>query len=129
LAIPQLYSLEEMRTANGDSFSDADYIHYVLKEIPIGAGWLSALVRFLCPAFEQIEDKLLLTPTGGPAKYRQYRREGKSPSEAQYWANLTEVSGIFENLNAERAINFASGIVAGGSQGQIVRVFPTCVQN
>lgn len=96
----KLFSLEEMRAANGGSFSDVDYIHYVLTESRIGIDLVGALVRFLRPEFERIEQKFLVKATGAPERYRAYRREGKSPSEAQYWANLTEISTLFGDINA-----------------------------
>jgi hypothetical protein len=101
---------EEMRAANGNHFSDTDYIHYILKQSPIGPDLLGALVRFFHPEFEQIEGKFLLIPTNAPEKYREYRRQGQSPSEAQYWANLTEISGVFEDFNDEQVTNLADAI-------------------
>lgn len=100
-----------MRAANGGRFSDTDYIYYALKESPVGSDLLGALFRFLCPTFEQVEGRSLLISTGAPEKYREYRREGKSPSEAQYWANLTEISGVFEDFGADQANRFADVVV------------------
>ncbi len=71
---------------------------------------LGALVRLFRPEFEQIDGRFLLIPTGAPEKYPEYRRQGKSPSEAQYWANLTEISGVFEGFNTNQVTYLADEV-------------------
>jgi hypothetical protein len=106
------YSLAEMRAANGGRFSDTDYIHYVLNQFPVGPDLIGSLFRFINPEFEEIEGRLLLVMTGSPERYRKYRSEGKSPSDAQYWANLTEISGLFGEMDYSTA-RMIAGLVAG----------------
>jgi hypothetical protein len=96
-----------MRALNGAQFSDADYIHFVIGRCSLGPDFIQALVRLLNPELAQIEGRFLVVAVGAPGRYQAYRSQGQSPPEAQYWANLTEISGLFANVGPELAQEIA----------------------
>jgi hypothetical protein len=93
-------SFSEMQKANGvEEFKSSDYIFYVLRELNIANDFVSAFVELLMPTIVREDGLALIETVGAVEKYRKYRSEGHSPERAQYWANLTLISGVFEAVD------------------------------
>jgi hypothetical protein len=86
----------EMQNANGvEEFKSSDYIFYVLRELNVANDFVNAFTELLMPIIVKEDGLALIETVGAVEKYRKYRREGQSPERAQYWANLTLISGLF----------------------------------
>jgi hypothetical protein len=93
-------SFAEMQKASGvEGFSSSDYIFYVLRELNVASDFMRAFVELLTPTIVKEDGLALIETVGAVEKYRKYRREGQSPERAQYWANLTLISGVFEAVD------------------------------
>jgi hypothetical protein len=106
-----------MREASGDGFTSADYVFYVLQSMEVAPDFLTALVDLLAPEIEEIEGRALVKAIGAVSLYRKYRGEGQSPLKAQYWANLTDISGLFEKAD-ERQVRVLATAIAYGWNSQ-----------
>ncbi len=90
----EMSSFEEMKKLNSN-FSIADYIYYVATKSEAPSDCFIALFELLSPATETVDGRVLVTSIGAVQKYREHRNSGKTCQEAQYWANLLELTGLF----------------------------------
>jgi hypothetical protein len=97
-------SLAEMQSSAG--FAAVDYLHYVFSTEGVAPDALTALLDFLSPQFAFSDGRALVTSVGAERRYGAYRLR-QSPEEAQYWANLTEISGVFERMRLPDVLAFA----------------------
>lgn len=98
-----IFSFEQMRASNAETFSEADYLHYLISSLAAGKDLVLVLSRLLAPDFVEVEGRILVTAIGAPEKYRGLRAQNRMPDEAQFWANLTEVSSLFGDTEFEQA--------------------------
>lgn len=96
--IERIASFQEMLRLNTDkNFSPLEYIFYVVRVGNPTNDFLVALAEILRPAFVEIEGRILVPSVGAVEKYQKLRQEGHLPEKAQYWANLTLITELFEN--------------------------------
>jgi hypothetical protein len=113
-------------------FNALDYLFYAFSENPLPIDLAEALVKFLVPRFVVREEKALVAEVGAAERYTALRKQGKDCNQAQYWANLTEISGLFgAEVASERELGLANSICrlwqvaladAGLNHGQQARV-------
>jgi hypothetical protein len=65
---------------------------------------VSAISKLMLPTFDVIDGLALVNEVDAPKIYRKRRSEGISPGKSQMWANMLEVTEIFdlEYKDAER---------------------------
>lgn len=104
-------SFREMLNLNGDAFSAADYVHFVISETKLRPDFILCLLKVCYPKLSRIDEVILVESVGGCARYRKFRAEGMPASAAQYWSNLLELRSLLD-ITYDQAVEVGHIVVS-----------------
>lgn len=101
----KLFTLENFKNCNPDKdFNAFDYIHAIFKLAKLPNDLVCCLFKLLLPNFLLIDNEVFIEETYSEKYHQELLHEGK---EAGYWVNLLELTGIFEDIDTEMALDIA----------------------
>ena len=116
----EIFTLSDFLAANpGKKLGVSDYLHAVFKIGALPIDVLLSFVRFFWPAFDVVDGRIYLSESFDSAKKSEYLADGKDLNEVQLWLNLTEITGIFEDIELGDAQKIAT-IIAQIWNGKIL---------
>lgn len=93
------WSFSEFAAANNGSVSGLDYVHAVYRTHRLHGDFLVQMAELLCPNFLEIDGLAFLSAQFRDEDYEKLLTDGHSRSGAQFWLNLLEISGIFDETD------------------------------
>ncbi len=91
----------------GSHVSGFDYLHIVYKSQELSGDFILWFARLFCPDFKIVDDAIFISELFNNERYRDLLRHGHSSSQAQFWLNLLEITGLFDHLSTEQALEIA----------------------
>jgi len=105
----ELFNLADYLAANpGKKLGVTDYLHAVFKMGALPNDVLLSFVKFFWPALDVVDGRIYLSESFDSVKYSEYLANGRGLDEVQLWLNLTEITGIFEDVDIDDALEIAS---------------------
>jgi len=102
------FNFESFRDANlGRHVSGFDYVHTIYKAQTLSDDFVLWFARLMWPDFKKVDDNIYVVELFDAARYQQLLNNGRSKNQAQFWMNLLEITGLFDELSNESALAFA----------------------
>jgi len=106
-----LFYLKDFLIANKHkNLSEVDYIHAIFKLAELPTDLLFCFLKLLAPDFKVVNGLVFLSESFIREDFDAFISLGKDASEIQLWLNLIEITGIFENLNEDDALQVGNSI-------------------
>lgn len=98
-------------SANSDHYvSGFDYLQIVYKANSLHADFIYWFAKLFWPDFKTIDGKVFLQELFDQEYYKELTEEKGNNIDIQYWMNLIEITGLFDDLPVERAIEMSESI-------------------
>lgn len=94
-------------------FNGYDYLSLMSKSLPVPGDFIVWMSRLFCPDFAIHDGRIFLAEIFSEIRYDEFREQGHSAGEAQFWVNLIELTGIFESISKKQACQLADCLVDG----------------
>lgn len=108
----KLFSFEAFRSANPKKrLGGYDYLQTISAAAALPADFIVWFSRLFSPRFILVDGTVFIDSLFEAQRYEELRRNGKSLEEAQFWMNLLEVTGLFDQLTVSQAERLAETIV------------------
>ncbi len=101
------FSFSSFMAANNHKVSGFDYLCIVAKNHAIHADFLSWMGRLFYPEFKLLNNAIYVAALFDEARFQEL----SDNEHAQFWMNLLEITGMFEALSYNEAIEFAKSLV------------------
>lgn len=105
------YGFDEFLESNrGSSVSGYDFLHavYISKDIP--EDFLIWFARLMWPDFMEVDGKIYVSDLFDAERYQGLIKEGRTESQSQFWMNLLEITGLFNEISDVQAKYLAQRI-------------------
>lgn len=92
--------------------SSFDYLHAIYKSHGLPDDFIIYIAKLFCPEFRVIGGLVFISELFDSKRYKSLLKEGRSAGEAQFWMNLIEITGLFDELSTEDAMSVAESLAA-----------------
>lgn len=99
-----------LQVNSGRNVSGLDYVRSVYKSIDVPNDFLIWFSRVFLPDFEVHDNRAFVRFLYDEERYLDYCHSSGGES-AQYWSNLLEVTGVFDEVSTEDALELANRVV------------------
>ena len=89
-----------------------DYIRSIYKALDVPADFVLWFARLFWPRTLVVDGKAFVVDLFDKERYESFRQSGHSLSSAQFWTNLLEVTGLFDDLPESKALEVAESLAA-----------------
>lgn len=104
----QLFSFTDFKKANNDpATSGIDYVQAVYATTPLHFDFLLHYAQLMSPVIEIVDDRAFIGELFDANRYLDLIKTTQDMDRTQYWMNLLEITGLFDNLTTEQAIALA----------------------
>ncbi|MEE4100778.1 hypothetical protein [Pseudomonas viridiflava] len=90
--------------------SGFDYIHAVHHTQRLSADFALCMAKLYWPEFVRVDGWIFVKETFDEAYYLSLLESDNSPAKNQFWMNLLEVTGLFENLSMPQSTVVANAL-------------------
>lgn len=104
----------------GQHVTGFDYLHTLYKSHGLAADFVLYFTKLFWPDFKVIDGLVYLSEMFEPERYRSLLDEGRKSTEAQYWMNLLEITGLFDELPTDDAMFIAEALAASWNSKMII---------
>lgn len=87
-----------------------DYLRAIYKTAALPTDFVCWLARLFLPTFVVVEGQIFVSELFDKKAYQRLLQAGQSRSSAQFWTNLLEVTGLFDELSVDEALRFADAL-------------------
>ncbi len=106
-------SYEEFLIANlPNHVKGFDYVRSIYKALKIPADFIFWFSRLFCPNLIQIGASFFVEDLFDEAIYKSLQTAGHNDASIQYWMNLLEITGLFDELSEQQTLEVAKNIAA-----------------
>lgn len=91
----------------GKEVSGFDYLHAVYKSQGITNDFILWFAKLFSPDFRTVDDTVFITELFDLERYRGLLQDGNTIMQAQFWMNLLEITGLFDELSTDEAMFIA----------------------
>ncbi|WP_174968248.1 hypothetical protein [Burkholderia lata] len=95
------------------SFSGLDYVHVVYKDRGLVYDFLFHFGKLFLPDFKVVDGAIFVSELFRDEEYKRLLSDGKASHEIQFWINLLEITGMFDDIDTDQAAELAKLIVDG----------------
>ena len=106
----EVFSYSEFKKANEQRVSILDYLHAVFVSSSLRPDVAYSFQCIFHPTFVEIDGGLYLKELFDESKYQEYQAQKMPQNEIQLWMNLIEITGVFDGISIERALDFAESL-------------------
>jgi hypothetical protein len=117
------WKYKDFVAANNGRFTALDFIHAVSSKIDLPYDFVMCIGGLISPDMVLFDGVVVASNWFDEEKYRERRRTGMAPGQAQAWSNLVEITDIFNGISFESAKELA-GFLARTWDGVIEYKFP-----
>ncbi|WJN58224.1 hypothetical protein [Pseudomonas sp. SO81] len=105
------FDFASFRAANKDrNVSGIDYLHAIYTSQDLPADFVLWFSKLFKPDFKLLGGMAFVAELFDEARYQGLLGNGQRPDQAQYWSNLLEITGLFDNLTVDQAYPLAERI-------------------
>ena len=105
------FDFASFRATNKErNVSGLDYLHAIYKSQDLPADFALWFSKLFKPDFKILGGMAFVAELFDEARYQELLGNGQRPDQAQYWLNLLEITGLFDNLTFEQASTLAERI-------------------
>ena len=90
--------------------SGFDYIHAIHHTQRLPADFALCMAKLYWPEFVRVDGWIFVKETFDEAYYLSLLESDNSPAKNQFWMNLLEVTGLFENLSMPQSTVVANAL-------------------
>lgn len=94
----------------GRMVSGFDYLHAVYKSQGLAVDFILWFARLFWPDFKTVDGMIFVSELFSAERYQELLGNGHSPTQAQFWMNLLEITGLFDDLPADEALGIAESL-------------------
>ncbi|GAB6262869.1 hypothetical protein [Photobacterium sp. R1] len=91
----------------GRNVSGFDYLHAAYKSQELAADFILWFARLFCPDFKTVDGAVFISELFDTERYQELLSNGHSSTQAQFWLNLLEITGLFDDLSIDQAMEIA----------------------
>ncbi|KVM89225.1 hypothetical protein [Burkholderia stagnalis] len=95
------------------SVSGFDYVHTVYKAHGLVYDFIFQFAKLFFPDFKVVGGGVFVSELFSDEEYRNLLSKGKAIHEIQFWMNLLEITGMFDDICSDQAAEIAKLIVDG----------------
>ena len=99
-----------MAANSSDTMNSANYLAYIYQAAELPFDFAAHYFHLVNPEFVVLEGKLLIPAIGAVDRFAAMRDKGRSPAEAQYWANLFFTSDFMGADTRSKALSLAVSV-------------------
>ena len=108
MANNESYSYERFEHMNSPKrVSEIDYVQSLYKSMKIPDDLVLRFFRIAWPNFVLLDNRVFVADIFDRQRYEELRNSGHSESSAQFWMNLLEITGVFDEMQSQQAIEIA----------------------
>ena len=85
-------------------------MHTIYKAHGLAVDFILYFAKLFWPDFKVLDGLVYLSELFEPERYRNLLGEGRNSTEVQYWMNLLEVTGLFDELSTGDAMFIAEAL-------------------
>lgn len=113
MTIKSAYTFSEFRAANSSkALSALDYVRSIYKSHELPPDFIVCYSRLYRPEIRLEGDRVFIADLFDQSRYEEILASGADSAAAQYWINLFEITGLFDELNQVQAVTVAKDIAA-----------------
>ena len=94
----------------GKDVSGIDYLHAVYKSYGLDADFVLYIANLFWPKFKAIDNIIFIEELFDTMRYHDFITDELNAKEIQYWINLLEITGLFDDLSTNQAKVVADAI-------------------
>lgn len=95
----------------GRGVSGFDYLHMVYKCQGLPPDFILWFAKLFWPDFKIVDGMAFISELFDVDRYKGLLNNGRSNAEAQFWMNLLEITGLFDDLSCDQAMVFGESLV------------------
>lgn len=95
------------------SVSGLDYVHTVYKAHGLVYDFVFHFAKLFFPDFRVVGGGVFVSELFSDEEYGDLLSKGKAIHEIQFWINLLEITGMFDDIDVDQAAELAKLIVDG----------------
>lgn len=107
---------------DGRVVTGVDYLRAIYVSHSLESDFIVWFARFFWPSFKLFDGKVFVEELFDFELYQGHLRRSKSLEKAQFWMNLLEITGVFDELSPEQAMEVAL-IVSESWNSKILKEF------
>lgn len=105
------FDFESFQSANeGRNVSGFDYLHAIYKTQKLSSDFILWFAKLLLPEFKCVDNRIYVAELFDMIRYQELLKNGQSKNQAQFWMNLFEITGLFDDMSCNDAHIFAMKI-------------------
>ncbi|WP_126283745.1 hypothetical protein [Burkholderia stagnalis] len=104
------------------SVSGLDYVHTVYKDQGLVYDFIFHFARLFCPDFVVVNGGVFVSELFRGEKYENLLNGGDAIHEIQFWMNLLEITGMFDDIYSDQAAEIAK-LIAESWNAKMQREF------
>jgi hypothetical protein len=107
----ELFDFSSFVSANPErNISGFDYLHIVYKSQRLPADFILWLAKLFRPDFKIVDGLVFVVELFDSERYQSLLGGDMSVAEVQLWMNLLEITGLFDDLSSNQAIEMAKAL-------------------
>ena len=102
------YDYKSFALANNDHVvTGFDYLCSIYKSHELSGDFIVWFSRFMWPSLKILDDKVYVVELFDSKLFQHHLDARSTPAEAQFWMNLIEITGVFDELSFDQAMEVA----------------------
>lgn len=89
-----------------------DYLHTIYKAHRLSVDFIVYFAKLFWPDFKIVDGLTFISELFDSERYQSLLKEGRNAKEAQFWMNLLEITGLFDELSIDGATQIAEAVAA-----------------
>jgi hypothetical protein len=106
------FDFKSFSAANAGQVSSFDYLHAIYKEHELATDFLVCFSKLFWPDFNVVDNLIFISELFDSERYQDLLKNGQNATQAQFWMNLLEITGMFDELPTNEAILFSETLSA-----------------
>lgn len=87
--------------------SGIDYLRSIYKALELPIDFVLQFTRLISPRVLVVDGRVFIADLFDSERHQDFLKSGRSESSAQFWTNLLEVTGLFDDLPESAALELA----------------------
>lgn len=89
-----------------------DYLRAIYKADGLTADFIVYFAKLFWPDFKMVDGLTFISELFDSEHYQSLLKDGRNVNEAQFWINLLEITGLFDELSIDEAMQIAEAVAA-----------------
>jgi len=89
-----------------------DYLHIIYKSLELPTDFISYFSKLFCHDFKVVDGAIFISELFDSEYYQELLKSCQNKTEVQFWMNLLEVTGLFDEMSTDDAMKIAESIAS-----------------